>query len=155
MSFSTTDIVTLAASIYDNLNSPPSLSVGYISGSLTSSGMLGELNGRLTTDFWISGGAAIVGDFGAQESAIYALMFETNYYRRKALEALQCGSTWTTIREGDSSISRDSSIKASTEYRALRKESEGDLHVAVANWKIGKTMPVEVRAEQMASYPTP
>jgi hypothetical protein len=156
MSFCNSEILNLAASIHENLNSPSSISVGYLSGVLTSSGTLGELNLKLTTDFWISGGSCIVGGFGAEESAIYALIVETNYYRRQALCTLQAGGlNWVNIRESDTSITRANPVDMARGFQDLRKESERDLAIMVAQWKLGHTMAVSVDSERLASYPTP
>jgi hypothetical protein len=157
MSFCTSEILNLAGTIHENINSPTSISVGYLSGVLTSSGMIGELNNRLTTDYWISGGSCIAGGFGAAESAILALMVETNYYRRQALCTLQGGGAGgvTVIREGDTTLQRTSPTEIAKGYQDLRRQSEHDLSVMVANWKLGHSMSVQVCAAPMASYPTP
>ena len=66
MSFCTDQILSLASGIYQSIGSPTSQSVGFISGWLTSSGgMLGEVNTKLDTCFYISGDApCIAGGFG-------------------------------------------------------------------------------------------
>lgn len=158
--FCSQEVLTLATGIWQDLNSPSATSVAYISGVLLSSGFLGAINSRLTIDLWVSGGACIAGGFGAQEQNIASLQFQHDYCRRKAMEVMQgVGAGWagsvTQIKEADSSVSRESPSKAAAEWRHMAKEAQEDLHVAVANWKVGHCMPVDVQFAPPSAWPTP
>lgn len=161
MSFCTQQVLVLASGIHDSINSPSSISVGYISGVLTSSGFLGALNMRLNTSFHLTGdGPCINGGFGAEESAIASLQFEHDWYKRKALEVMQgMGLGWAgsvvSMREGDSHVARESPTKAAAEWRALRKETEEELYVATAQWLKGHTLATSVDAAPLSAWPTP
>lgn len=156
MSFCTQDILTLASGIYEDLNSPSALSIGYISGVLTSSGFLGNINNRLNCSFWIESGTCIAGGFGAEESDIASTLFQMNYCRQQSMAVMQGGGAFvTTIKDGDSTISMEGKSKLAAEWRAMRKELEDTLRVAVANWSRGHVAPVTVDAASLASYPVP
>lgn len=157
MSFCTTEILTLAEGMYRDINSPCSLSIGYISGVLTSSGALGDLNNRLGTSFHLSGaGPCIAGGFGQEEATIYSLVYMSNFYRKQHLAIMQGGGSFvTSLSDGDSRYTRESSVKIAGEYRAMYKEIEDDLNSKVALWKLNHSLAVDVRAEGLASWPTP
>lgn len=159
MSFCTAEILRLSEQIYDSVGAPGSLSVGYISGWLTSPLTIAALNTRLTTSFTLTGSApCIAGGFTEQEGVICTLMFETDYYKglaRATLAGAAGAGSWTNIREGDSSVSRASPAELAKAYNQMRKDAEDDLGVAVANWKLGHVGPVNVSYAPMSSWPTP
>ena len=149
------DILALASGIYEDINSPTSLSVPFISGWITSSASLGNLNNRLTTSFFYSGGC-ISGGFGDTEAAIYGMMYQKEYYRKQAQQVLAGGGLlWTSINEGDSRITRANPADISKSYMALSKDAEEELHIAVANWKNGHVLTVSVDAAPLAAWPNP
>lgn len=161
--FPSSSILALASGIHSELNDISTLSIGYISGVLTSNAFLNTVNGRLSTAFTLSGtGPSIVGSdaYGgfSGAAAVASLQFQLDYSKRQAMSALQgLGGLGfvTTLKDGDSSISRESPVKAASEWRNLRKELEQTLQVAVANWKRTHTLSVSVDSATMASWPTP
>ncbi len=156
MSYCTAQILQLASGIYQGLGSPPAQSIGYVSGWITSSGNLGDLNNRLNTCFYLDGDAPCIAGFGPQEAAIYAEIYEMYYYESLALAALAGGGTfWTSMREGDTTIQRDSPIKLAKAYRDLQDAAQKQLHIAVANWKVGHSIPTTVDGSSLYSWPSP
>lgn len=154
--FCSQEVLTLASGIWESVNSPSAMSVAYVSGVLTSSGFLGAINTRLTTDFWVSGGACIAGCFGAEEQNIASLQFQHDYWQRLRSQALgSAGMMWTSLREGDSSVVRESPVKLASEYGKLAKDVQEELQIAVAGWKLGHTSPCDVEYAPPAAYPTP
>ncbi len=158
MSYCVQQIVQLAGEIYSGIGAPSSLSVGYVSGWLVSSGSLGGINNRLTTCFSLTGDSpCIVGGFGASESAIYELMFRTDYFLQQANAVLANGGTqaWLTMKEGDTTISRESTAARAKVYLEIYRETEDDLRVATANWKLGHSIPASVDGSSLYSWPSP
>lgn len=156
MSFCTEQILLLASGVYQELNSPTEISVGYISGIFTSSGNLGSLNLKLSTCFWFSGDApCIAGGFGAEEAAIYALTYQTQYYSRAAHNVLITAGGWTNLSEGDSRVAREGSAQRSKGYLELSKNADQNLRIAVNHWKVAHSIPGQVVAASLASWPTP
>lgn len=147
-------VLQLASGVWEDIGSPTAQSVGYISGVLTSSGLLGDLNSRLTTCFWISGGSCIAGGFGGEEANILSLLYQSRYMRTAGMNALAAGG-WTSIKDGDSAYSREGASRTASEYREMRKQLMEQVHIAVANWKVGHTAPTSVDALPLDSWPSP
>lgn len=145
---------TLASAIWEDLGQPCQ-SIAFISGSLLGSGLLGQLNLKLTTSYWVQSGQCIAGGFGDQEAAIYSLVFQSAHIRRMQLQTLGGGGNilWTQLADGDSRFSRESPTKTAAEYRETRKQLEEQIAVAVANWKLGHTCPTQIVAADLPSYP--
>ncbi len=155
MAYTAQQILALASGIYEDINSPSAQSVTYISGVLTSPGFIGDLNNRLTTAYFVTGGA-ITGDFTDDEGAIAALMYQYAYFKRQALATLQgAGSGWTSIREGDTSISREHVTNFVKGYTELAKTTGRELDIAVSYWKRAHVSPVSVDFAALPAYPSP
>lgn len=160
MSYCTSDILPLASGIYQDLGSPGSQSVGYISGVLTSSGFLGSLNNKLFTSFYLSGSNPCItdagGGFGAEEADIMELMYKTDYYELRALSILDGGGTfWTSLSEGDSKITRESTANLSKQYLALQSSSQQTLRIAIGDYQRRISSPQSVDAASLYSFPSP
>lgn len=158
MSFCTDQILSLASGIYQSIGSPTSQSVGFISGWLTSSGgMLGEVNTKLDTCFYISGDApCIAGGFGPDEMYITTLVYQANYYESRALNALaSIGTPWTNMKEGDTSITRESSVNISKQYLAMHANAVDQTRISMRDYKLNRTIPGTVDASDLYSFPSP
>lgn len=157
-SFCAPQIYTLATSIFNEIGSPPSQSIGYISGWLSSSGTLGDLNNRLGTCFWVSGDAPCIVDYTNAEGAIASQIYQSSYYNRQALSVLQGGidsTPWTSLAEGDSKVSRESRSSFAKEYRELYKQSEEKLVGLIHYWTLNHTVPQGIDAAQTYAFPSP
>lgn len=158
MAYCTQQIVALAGSIYSGIGAPSAQSVGFVSGWITSSGVLGDINNRLNTDFYLDGsGPCIAGDFGDAEGAILDQMYQSAYYRQRALAALAGAdsSSWTSMKEGDTAISREKSSDRSKAYLDMSKDSDQNLYIAINNWKVGHSIPASIDGSDLASFPSP
>lgn len=160
MSYCTEQILLLAGSIYTGIGAPTAQSVGYVSGWITNSGgMLGEVNNRLGTSFYLSGAGPCIEDgFGPEEGAIATFAYQLSYYRGRALAVLANATSavmWTELREGDTTIRRESPSSIAKVYSALGNDAEKALNGAVHDWKLNHTLSVAVNAEDLASYPSP
>lgn len=145
----------LAATIYQEINSPVSQSVSFISGWLTQTQSLGQLNNKLSTYFFPSGGG-IAWDFGMDEEAVYTLIYKSNYYESQSLAMLTGGGVnWTNMKEGDTSITRESVAKMSKAFLDLNTQSNTFLRLAVNDYKRKKTLVQCVDAQNSYSVPTP
>lgn len=157
-SFCTEQILLLAGSIYTGIGAPSAQSVGYVSGWLTSSGgMLGDLNNRLGTSFYLSGaGPCIAGGFTPEEGAIAAMIYDMSYSFGQARAALaNGGSMWTSIAEGDTKINRASAVEVSKAYRGMATDAETTLNGMIHDWKLNHSLATTVNAESLASWPSP
>lgn len=158
MSFCTDQILSLASGIYQSIGSPTAQSVGFISGWITSSGgMLGDINTKLDTCFYLSGSApCIAGGFGDQEESFSYLLYQSSYYETKALSALAGLSTpWTTMKEGDTTIVRESSVNISKQFLAMHENAQQQIRLAIHDYKLNRQIPGTVDASDLYSYPSP
>lgn len=158
MPYCSESIAALANQIYQDIGSPTALSVTFISGWITNSGgMIGSLNNKLSTNFWISGDEpCIVGGFGGEEAVIANLDFKTDYYGNQSRSVLTGGgSMWTSISEGDTKISRSDVVNVSKQYLQMQKDSRETLRLAIQDWKRSHIGIEIVDAEQTYSRPTP
>jgi hypothetical protein len=109
----------------------------------------------LTTDFFYSGGC-ISGGFGDSEAAIYGLLYQKEYYRKQAQQVLAGGGLlWVSMSEGDSKVTRANPADISKAYMNLHKGAEEEMHIAIANWKLGHTLTVSVDAASLPAWPSP
>jgi hypothetical protein len=156
MSYCTNEIIELASDIYSDLDSPSFLSVGMVSGWITNSGSIGSLNIKLGTSVYLSGDQPCMAGFGGEEAAIYSLMYQSNFYEKEALKILRGGgSFWTSISEGDTKISRANVRDISKAYLELHKEAEGQLRLAIQDWKRKHSTPEIVDSAPLYGFPTP
>lgn len=155
MSYCTNDILTLASEIYSDIGSPSNLSIGYISGYLTSSGTLGDLNNKLGTSFYLTGADPCICDpFAAEESAIVELMFMVQYYQQQALAAMLGGNSfWTRLSEGDTTVVRASAVQISQQYLALQKEAQRVLRLGIHDYALRLSLPQSVETCRLYSFP--
>jgi hypothetical protein len=159
MSYSVTQVVQLATDIYQNIGSPSSLSVGFISGWLLDSGNLGGLNNKLSTSFYITGDANITdggGNFGGEEADIYNMMYMSSFYASASLGVLAGGNSfWISVAEGDTKITRDKYTDIAKQYIAMKTDNDKNLRLAISDYKLRINVPQSVNFCPPYSYPSP
>lgn len=154
MSYCVNEITLLAGHIWSGLGAPTAQSVGYVSGWLMTSGNLGNLNNRLSTDLSISG--ACINGMEPEEATIYQSIYNCEYYESQSLATLAGGGTfYTSLSEGDSRMTRTSPVEIAKAYLALRENSQKALYVQVANYKTRVTIPACVDSTDLPSWPSP
>ncbi len=156
MSYCAAQIVQLATTIFQGINSPPALSIGYISGWIIDSGNLGDLNNKLSICAYLTGDSpCLVGDFSADEAAIYQLCFNTDYYEAQSLAVLQAGSWWIDMSEGDAKVRRSDMVTVSKQFLALQDNSQKTLRLAIQDYKRTHTTIASVDGTCLPAYPSP
>jgi len=154
MSYCVNEIVLLAGQIWSGIGAPSAQSVGYVSGWLMSSGNLGDLNNRLSTDLYISGSCIV--DMQPEEATIYQSIYNCSYYEGQSLATLAgAGSYWVHLSEGDSKISRSNMVDVSKAYLALHENAQKALYVQVANYKRRVTPIASVDSDNLPAWPSP
>lgn len=151
-------IVTLASDLYQQIGSPSSLSVGFISGWLTDSGNLGDLNNKLSASFFLSADCITDsnGGFAGEEAAIYSLMYRGDFYESQSLSVLaNGGSSWTSFSEGDTKFTRTDVSKLSKAYLELNAQASKLLRLAIHDYQLRLSVPQSVVANAPYERPTP
>ena len=125
--------------------------ISYVSGWLETN--LGELNGLTHEDFYIDSSGNI-GPDGLEpvEENIFAALYEINYYDKAARDALRgfiwgingVADDWTSIKEGDSSIQRQSKNSISRTFLDFSKEAKTRLDNLLHQYNNQKASPLQV-----------
>lgn len=160
MPFCSDQIFNWATTLWYDLNSPSNVSLGYLSGWLSNSGTLGDINNRLGTCFWVSGDAPCIVDFTNDEGSIANAIYQITYYRNQRLGVLKGGvdnaaQAWTTIKEGDSTISRDARANIAREFGAMQREAEEKFRHLLSYYTLNHTVPQGINAANAYSFPSP
>lgn len=136
--------------------------VSYVSGWLETN--LGELNGLLHEDFYVDGSGNI-GPTGLApvEQNIYAYLYKINYFDKAAREALRgfiwggisgVADDWTSIKEGDSSIQRQSKNSISRSFMEFSKDTRERMDNLIYQYNSTKASPLQVAGcDSFYSYP--
>ncbi len=157
MAFCAAQILELATDLHADVGCPSSITPSYISGWFVQSGHLGDLNNKLGTCFYLSGSSpCIAGGFGPEEAAIYSKIYTLRYYNGVTQGLLtSAANPWTALSEGDSKIVREGPAATSKVLVSLIKENNAQLRLAIHDWKRNHSIPGQVVAESLASYPSP
>lgn len=133
-------LTDLAQSIWNDLGQPTDMPVSYILSKLLSNAFLGQLN-VLTTNCHIVTSGEIVPPLDINEQALYALMYEADFYTNK-LNALANGTdiAFTTIRDGDSQITRASTVDFMRLYRDMQKQINLEVNNLAYNYRQADTL---------------
>lgn len=134
-------ITDLATLIYSDLGSPSDISVSSIQTKLVSSGFLGKLNNKISTCYSIVSGD-ISPELGNEEQAIYSQMYKSEYYSRK-ISSIFGGTdiNWTTVKDGDSEITRSSQTEVGKLFKDLKRQSDEELGNLVASYRVNASPP--------------
>ncbi len=134
-----------ATGIWLDLFQPTNTSPSTISGYAIQPSTLGKLNNLVQGCFSGSGytGAGTtnyqIGPYVTNsELAIIEAMYRVSYYNNLAQATMGIGGAttpWTTIREGDSSISRANGATLGREYREIAKEAAAQLNYLVNTYR--------------------
>lgn len=134
-------ITDLATLIYTDLGSPSDISVSSIQTKLVSNGFIGKLNNALSTCYSIVSGD-IVDQLGVEEQSIYALMYKSEYYARK-ISSIFGGTdiNWTTVKDGDSEITRSSQTEVGKLFKDLKKQNDEELKNLIGAYRTNASPP--------------
>ena len=133
-------ITDLAQSIWLDIGQPTDQPVPYIQSKLLSNAFLGDLN-LLTTNCHIVVSGSIAPPLDINEQALYALMYERDFYSQK-FNSLSNGTdiAWTSIEDGDSRIVRSSTVDMMRVYRDMQKQLNLQINNLAYNYRQADAM---------------
>lgn len=135
----------LSLAIWLDLGSPTDLSPAAIQTKLSSAAFLGKLNALTANCYVLESDGTITPPLGLEEQAIYALMYEVDYYTGKLNNVLNGYNTaFTTIRDGDSSITRSSAVDVARLYRDQQKQLMTELSGLIGSYRTDAAGPLSV-----------
>lgn len=146
-------------SVYDEIGEQAGYSQEYLANWFAGNSNLGRINVLLDTTFSGTYTTGVYGeilsydiepDLGQQEMAIYKKIFEMDYYNRQARYALSGvgvlanGGDWTSLREGDSSITRANRNDVARTFRSISNDVKAELDQMVNSYLKFKSKPQQV-----------
>lgn len=134
--------------------------ISYVSGWLETN--LGELNGLIHEDYSINESGNISPcPLSSIEENIFSYLYQINYYDKAARESLRgivwgnangVVDDWTSIKEGDSSIQRQSKNTISRTYMEMSKETRKRLNDLIYQYNSTKSQPLQVAGDDGYYY---
>lgn len=127
--------------------------ITYVSGWLGSH--IGDLNTVTHEEFYVDATGGI-GPSGLllEEKSIFMLLYEIDYYKRSAREALRgiiwgtsVGDSFTMVKEGDSTIQKVSKSSISKNFLELAREAQDTLDDLIFQYNSTKSGPISVAGE--------
>lgn len=160
----------LATGIWQDLDSPATPTVTYISGWLGSDRGVGKLNVLLGTEFIVDttgayagtyydaggySGQYVPGDFypalGSVEAAIFGEIYKQDFYDKKIRNALNgiidatgTDIDWNELSEGDTTIRRSNRNETVKTYRGMQQDSRSDLQKLVGYYRQNLSNPSQI-----------
>lgn len=157
MSFRTNldDIGLFASGTWEDIGSPSDISVASISGWAETH--IGDLNILIDSDFDISG-SFFSPPLGNTEKSIYQLMYRIHYYDKRVVEMTNgifanSISDWSSMKEGDSSITRTNRGELIKSLRGSKQDEEAKLQLLVGFYKHNLSLPLQVAGDDAAIEP--
>ncbi len=139
-----TYVTDMATFIHGNLGDS-SLSIPSIQSKLVSNPYLGTLNNLLSTTCYSGVSGCITPTMGVDEQAIFASLYERDYYTTKLNQVLQgYGTSFTTLSEGDSRISRSSTADIARIYRDMQKQLNEQFTYLLNSYRQNEAQPRSV-----------
>lgn len=143
--------------VYNDLGEPNDYPIVKISAWFLDNGNVGKLNNLIGTQ--ISGvaykdthgvvtGYDLVPNPSNDQLAIYKMMFECDYFTKQsknmAKSAATIGNDWTTLREGDSTITKINKNEISKNFRGLSQDCKAELNKNVKMYLKYGAIPEQV-----------
>jgi hypothetical protein len=149
-------IFDLSSQIWNELGQPTSISTGYITGKILSSGFLGKLGTMLDNSWYIDAVSGIVPDLLDSEQAIVIQLVEMDYYVNAYQNALGVGSSavlYVSLAEGDSRLTRTNQVDIAKFYKDLQKDTWERIRLLVNDYKLNKSTVQSVDWPTIGNYP--
>jgi hypothetical protein len=130
--------------VYNDLGEPEDYTIAKISAWFLDNANVGKLNNLIGTqisgvaykdDHGVVTGYDLVPNPTNDQLGIYKMLFDCNYYKQQsknlARSAGMVGSDWTTLREGDSNITKINKNEISKNFRGLAQDCQAELNKTV------------------------
>lgn len=135
-------IIDLAGKIYEDIGEPSGMTPSYVQSKLVSNMFIGRLNILLSESHVIQTGN-IYPELNTDEQAVYYEMYKADYYTKKSLEVLPTDANniqWTSLKEGDTSISRTDVTKISSYYIKLAADSQAKINDLSSAYRFNRSL---------------
>lgn len=137
-------ITDIAQLIHTDLGSPDDLSLGAIQSKLISPAYVGKIN-NLAATCYVSVSGCIEPALCPAVQAIYGAQYEVDYYTAKLNQTLAGYNTsFVTLVEGDSRVTRASTVDVARVYRDMQKQLNDQLGMLIASYRQLKSLPESI-----------
>lgn len=143
--------------VYTELDEPENFSLAKISAWFLDNANAGKLNNLIGTQisgvayknvYGVVTGYDLVPNPTNEQLAIYKMIFDFEYFKNQARFAASSslveGEDWVTLGEGDSKVQRINKNEIAKNYRALARDTKGDLDKAVKMYLKYNSVPDQV-----------
>ena len=143
--------------VYNDLGEPEDYTIAKISAWFLDNANVGKLNNLIGTQisgvaykdqYGVVTGYDLVPNPSNDQLAIYKMIFDCNYYKHQsknlARSAGMIGSDWTTLREGDSNITKINKNEISKNFRGLAQDCQTELNKTVKMYLKYGAIPEQV-----------
>ena len=144
-------------SVYDDLGNPASYPPSRLSGWFLDSSNAGKLNNLIGShisgvcfqnSFGVITGYGLLPEPSSDQYSIYKMIFDCEYFkneaRNAASSAMTVGNDWTTLKEGDSTITKINKNEISKNFRGLAQDCKAGLDKAVKMYLKYNSVPDQV-----------
>jgi hypothetical protein len=146
-------------SVYNDLGEPSNYSISRLAAWFLDGANIGKLNNLIGTVLSVKKTEPNCGTFGYildpepsnDQLAIYKMLFDYEYYKNEARSVAQSslsnGNDWTSLREGDSAITRVNKNEVAKNFRALARDTKEDLEKAVKMYLKYNAVPDQIAGD--------
>lgn len=147
-------------SVYDDLGSPTSYPPSRLSGWFLDNSNAGKLNNLIGTHIsgvcfqnssGVTTGYGLFPEPSSDQYSIYKMIFDCEYFkseaRNAASSAMTVGNDWTSLREGDSAITKINKNEISKNFRGLAQDCKAELDKAVKMYLKYNAIPDQIAGD--------
>lgn len=147
-------------SVYDDLGNPTSYPPSRLSGWFLDNSNAGKLNNLIGTHIsgvcfqnssGVTTGYGLFPEPSPDQYSIYKMIFDCEYFkseaRNAASSAMTIGNDWTSLREGDSSITKINKNEISKNFRGLAQDCKAELDKAVKMYLKYNAIPDQIAGD--------
>lgn len=135
------DFSDISWAIWEDIGQPSAITVDAIKARLESNYFVGKLNNLIGTCYSFINGVCTP-EMGNEEQAIYAELYKNNYYSLKIMENLGAGGLgFTTIKEGDTTITKVSPTEIAKNIQVLKNNSDESLRNLIYSYSSNNSNP--------------
>jgi hypothetical protein len=153
--------------VYNDLGNPISYPPSRLSGWFLDNSNAGKLNNLIGTH--ISGvclqnssgvitGYSLVPEPSSDQYSIYKMIFDCEYFkneaRNAASSAMMVGNDWTTLKEGDSTITKINKNEISKNFRGLAQDCKAELDKSVKMYLKYNATPDQIAGDDTEGVST-
>jgi hypothetical protein len=144
----------VASGIWQNIGEPSDLAVSTIYAKIASSGMLGQLDVAINGCHSFDESGCVTPPFSAEELGMYEQLYYIGYAFKKANQTQTSvnSSSWTSIREADTSIQRVNPNTSTTNWLTMYSNAKRSFDDMVSTYRMNNSLARSVNFYGINQY---